>query len=87
MYILSSYAFKNFHKKNPYPKRGLFLDPETYSWKIADCHNIAAWYVGKKSESRKAINQCMNAVHKGLVTNQAEAERIKNNLKFDYNAK
>lgn len=87
MYILISYAFKKFHKKNPYPKRGLFLDPETYSWKIADCLNIAAWYTNRKSESRKAINQCMNAVHKGLVTNPGEAERIRNNLKFDYNAK
>lgn len=80
-YILSQYCYKNYHKKNPYPKRSLFLDPQTYDWKIADVHSISAYYIGKKDEAKAAMNQCTKAVQKGLVPAN-EAERIKNNLKF-----
>ena len=81
-YILTSYAMKHFHRKSPYPKRGLFVDPETYSWKIADTHAISCWYTNNKDESRKAMNQCTKAIQKGEITDPNEVTRIKNNLKF-----
>lgn len=85
-YILSQYCYKKYHKKNPYPKRSLFLDPQTYDWKFADLHAISAWYMGKRDEANKSMNQAMQAIKKGLVP-EAEAERIKNNLKFFKNEK
>lgn len=81
-YVLSEFAFRKFHKNSPYPKRGLFIDAETYSWKIADCHTISAWYAGKRDESKKAMQQCMNAVNKGLVVNPNDVNRLKANLEF-----
>jgi glycosyltransferase involved in cell wall biosynthesis len=81
-YVLSSYCMKNFHRKSPYPRLGLFIDGESYSWKIADVHAISCWYSGRKDESKKAMNQVMKAVGKNEVRSQADVARIKNNLQF-----
>lgn len=81
-YVLSYYCMKMFHRKSPYPKLGLFIDAETYSWKIADCHTISCWYTNRKDESRKAMNQCMKAIGKDEVKNPVEVTRLKNNLQF-----
>jgi hypothetical protein len=73
---------KNFHRKSPYPRLGLFIDGESYTWKIADVHAISCWYSGRKDESKKAMNQVIKAIGKNEVKNPADVARIKNNLQF-----
>lgn len=79
-YILSLYCYNKYHKKNPYPNRSLFIDPQTYDWKFADLHAISCFYMNYKEESSRAMNQAMNQLHKGLVP-EPEASRLKSNLK------
>lgn len=52
-YLFSSFAIKNFHGKNPYPNRLLFVDETLYIWKFLECHAAASFYVNRKDESKE----------------------------------
>lgn len=80
-YIFSKHAYTNFHKKNPYPKRSLFIDPTIYDWRLADLHAISCHYTRRHDEAKTTFNQLLKAVNKGLV-DEKESKRIKSNMKF-----
>lgn len=61
-YMYTSFAKKNFHGKNPYPNRLLFVDEATYVWKIAEAHSAACFYTGRMDEARMAYQEIKMAM-------------------------
>ena len=52
-YLFSKFAKANFHQKNPYPQRLLFVDESLYIWKILEVHAAASFYTGRKDEAKQ----------------------------------
>ena len=52
-YMYSKFAKVNFHGKNPYPNRLLFVDEATYVWKFAEAHAAACYYTGRLQEAKE----------------------------------
>jgi len=52
-YLFSSFGKKNFHGKNPYPTRLLFVDETLYVWKFLECHAAACFYTGRRDEAKQ----------------------------------
>lgn len=52
-YLFSKFAKLNFHQKNPYPQRLLFVDESLYLWKILEVHAAACFYTGRKDEAKQ----------------------------------
>jgi len=51
-YLYTKFAKVNFHGKNPYPTRLLFVDESLYIWKFAEAHAAACFYTGKMDEAK-----------------------------------
>jgi glycosyltransferase involved in cell wall biosynthesis len=51
-YLYSKFAKVNFHGKNPYPTRLLFVDESLYIWKFAEAHAAACFYTGRMDEAK-----------------------------------
>jgi len=51
-YLYSSFGKKNYHGKNPYPQRLLFVDETLYIWKFLEVHAAACFYTNRQDESR-----------------------------------
>jgi glycosyltransferase involved in cell wall biosynthesis len=51
-YLYTKFAKENFHNKNPYPKRLLFVDEALYVWKFAEAHAAASFYTGRMEEAK-----------------------------------
>ena len=60
-YMYTKFAKMNFHGKNPYPTRLLFVDEATYVWKIAEAHSAACYYTGRMDEARSTYLDIVNA--------------------------
>ena len=60
--IGTKFAVENFHGKNPYPTRLLFVDESLYKWKFLESHAAACFYTGKNSESKETYNKILQAV-------------------------
>jgi glycosyltransferase involved in cell wall biosynthesis len=56
-YLFSKFAKENFHKKNPYPTRLLFVDESLYIWKILEVHAASCFYTGRKDEARQTFQE------------------------------
>ena len=61
-YMYTKFAKINFHGKNPYPNRLLFVDEATYVWKIAEAHSAACFYTGRMEEARAAYGDIQEAL-------------------------
>lgn len=51
-YLYSKFAKINFHGKNPYPQRLLFVDETLYHWKFLEAHCASCFYTGRKEEGK-----------------------------------
>ena len=51
-YMYTKFAKENFHGKNPYPTRLLFVDEALYVWKLAEAHAAACFYTGRMDEAK-----------------------------------
>jgi glycosyltransferase involved in cell wall biosynthesis len=60
-YMYSKFAKMNFHGKNPYPNRLLFVDEATYVWRIAEAHSAACYYTGRMDEARSTYIDIVTA--------------------------
>lgn len=56
-YLFSKFAKLNFHQKNPYPQRLLFVDESLYIWKILEVHAAACFYTGRKDEAKQTYQE------------------------------
>lgn len=61
-YLYSKFAFSNFHSKNPYPTRLLFVDETLYAWKFAEAHAAASFYCGRLDEAKAAYSEIQKAM-------------------------
>ena len=61
-YLYTKFAVENFHGKNPYPTRLLFVDESLYKWKFLESHAAACFYTGKNTESKETYNKILQAV-------------------------
>jgi len=59
-YLYTKFAKANFHGKNPYPTRLLFVDESLYIWKFVEAHAAASFYCGKKDEARANYQEIVN---------------------------
>jgi len=59
-YIFSKFAKMNFHQKNPYPTRLLFVDESLYIWKLLEVHAAACFYTGRKDEAKQNYQEMVN---------------------------
>ena len=60
-YMYTKFAKMNFHGKNPYPTRLLFVDEATYIWKIAEAHSASCYYTGRMDEAKATYQDIVNA--------------------------
>jgi glycosyltransferase involved in cell wall biosynthesis len=59
-YMYTKFAKVNFHGKNPYPKRLLFVDESLYVWKFAESHAAACFYTGRMDEAKATYQEIVN---------------------------
>ena len=59
-YLYTKFAKVNFHGKNPYPTRLLFVDEALYVWKFAEAHAAACFYTGRMDEAKATFNEILN---------------------------
>jgi glycosyltransferase involved in cell wall biosynthesis len=59
-YLYSKFAVSNFHGKNPYPTRLLFVDEAIYIWKFLESHAAICYYCGKKDEAKSTFNEIIS---------------------------
>jgi len=58
-YLYSKFGKANFHGKNPYPQRLLFVDEALYVWKFAESHAAACFYTGRMDEAKASFSEIM----------------------------
>ena len=59
-YLYSKFAKLNFHGKNPYPNRLLFVDEALYVWKFAEAHAATCYYTGRMDEAKATYQEIVN---------------------------
>lgn len=59
-YLYTKFAKVNFHAKNPYPQRLLFVDEALYIWKFAEAHAAACFYTGRMDEAKVTYQEIVN---------------------------
>lgn len=59
-YLYTKFAKVNFHGKNPYPTRLLFVDESLYVWKFAEAHAAACFYTGRMDEAKSNYQEIVN---------------------------
>jgi glycosyltransferase involved in cell wall biosynthesis len=79
-YIFSSHAM-NYAGKSPFPKATLFIDKNTYLWKIYDLHCLSCFYSGRKEEGDQTFKKLLKAKEKGFIPAQ-ELPRIEQNKQW-----
>jgi len=58
-YLYSKFGKVNFHGKNPYPNRLLFVDEALYIWKFTEAHAAACFYTGRMDEAKASFTEIM----------------------------
>ncbi len=58
-YLYSTFAIANFHGKNPYPTRLLFVDESLYIWRFLEVHAAACFYTSKREEGKKIYQELL----------------------------
>ncbi len=59
-YMYTKFAKVNFHGKNPYPQRLLFVDEALYIWKFAEAHAAACFYTGRMDEAKATYQEMVH---------------------------
>jgi len=82
-YLFSKFAKMNFHQKNPYPTRLLFVDESLYIWKLLEVHAAACFYTGRKDESRITYNEMVSISRQTpQYFTQEDMQKIQMNAQF-----
>jgi glycosyltransferase involved in cell wall biosynthesis len=61
-YLYTKFAKENFHGKNPYPSRLLFVDEALYAWKFTEAHAAASFYTGRMEEAKGNYQEILKAM-------------------------
>jgi hypothetical protein len=82
-YLYSKFAKVNFHGKNPYPTRLLFVDESLYVWRFLEVHAAAAFYTGKREEAAANYKELQDALKKfPQYFTQEDVNKINSNAQF-----
>lgn len=82
-YLYSKFAYENYHGKNPYPKRVLFIDQSLYMWKLAELHAASSYYTGRKEEAGKAYEEILKVLNTNPeLFNEQDIAKINSNKQF-----
>lgn len=63
-FMYSKFAKVNFHGKNPYPTRLLFVDESLYVWRFLEVHAAACFYTGRKEEAAQNYRELQDTMRK-----------------------
>lgn len=63
-YLYTKFGKANFHNKNPYPTRLLFVDESLYNWRFLEVHSAACFYTGRKDEAAANYKELQDAIKK-----------------------
>jgi len=82
-YLYTKFGYENFHNKNPYPTRLLFVEESLYTWKFAEAHAAACFYTGRKDEAKKVYQQMvvLTQTNPGAFS-QDDLNKINTNAQF-----
>jgi tetratricopeptide (TPR) repeat protein len=82
-YLYTKFCKVNFHGKNPYPTRLLFIDESFYSWRILEVHAAACYYTGKIDEAKANYAELLDILKKNpKAFNPEDIAKINNNAQF-----
>jgi glycosyltransferase involved in cell wall biosynthesis len=82
-YLFSSFGKKNFHGKNPYPQRLLFVDETLYEWKFLECHAAACFYTGRRDEAKQTYLEMVKiSKEKPQYFTPDDLQKIQQNAQF-----
>ena len=82
-YLYSKFAKSNFHGKNPYPQRLLFVDEALYIWKFAEAHAAACFYTGRMDEAKASFTEIMQmSKTQPQYFTQEDLAKIQQNAQF-----
>lgn len=82
-YLYTKFCRVNFHGKNPYPKRLLFVDESLYAWRILESHAAACFYTGRKDEGRATYGELLNLLKKSpQLFEPGDIQKIESNKPF-----
>jgi glycosyltransferase involved in cell wall biosynthesis len=82
-YLYTKFCKVNFHGKNPYPKRLLFVDESLYTWKFAEAHAAACFYTGRMDEAKANYQEILNLVKTNpQAFTQDDLKKIETNGQF-----
>ena len=82
-YLYTKFAKENFHGKNPYPNRLLFVDEALYVWKFAESHEAASFYTCRKEEAKASYEEIvkLSKTHTQFFTPE-DYKKIEMNSQF-----
>jgi len=63
-YLYTTFAMANFHGKNPYPTRLLFVDESLYVWRFLEIHSAACFYTNRLDEGKKTYKELLDTIKK-----------------------
>jgi glycosyltransferase involved in cell wall biosynthesis len=82
-YLYTKFLKVNFHNKNPYPTRLLFVDESLYVWKILEAHSAACFYTNRKEEAKANFMEMVEAQKKyPQYFTPEDAQKINSNAQF-----
>ena len=82
-YLYSKFGKVNFHGKNPYPQRLLFVDEALYEWKFLEAHCASCFYTGRTDEARSGFQEILNILkNKPQYFTQEDVAKIQQNAQF-----
>lgn len=82
-YMYSDFALNNFHGKNPYPKKLLFIDDSLYTWKFLEAYSASCYYTNRKEEAKNSFSKILDIVKTSPEKfSQDDLSKIESNKKF-----
>ena len=82
-YIYTKFCIENFHDKNPYPKRLLFIDESLYKWRFLELHSAACFYTGRVDEAKEVYLKLKKLVDETpQLFSPEDLAKIKSNEQF-----
>ena len=59
-YLYTKFSKVNFHGRNPYPTRLLFVEEALYEWRFLEAHAAASFYTNRKLEAKETYQELVN---------------------------
>jgi glycosyltransferase involved in cell wall biosynthesis len=82
-YLYSKFAKANFHGRNPYPQRLLFVDEALYEWKFLEAHCASCFYTNRHDEARSGFQEILTILkNKPQYFTQEDIAKIQQNTQF-----